>query len=68
MDNMGEMNPGEHHGGGGNGMDAGDLYNMYGVPHHASRLSPAPFPTHPHYNNRTSPEVYEFEYEEPHFT
>ena len=58
--------PSEHSGGGSTGMEAGELYSMYGVPH--PRLSPAPF--HSHYNNRTGPppQVYEFDYEEPHFT
>ena len=80
MGDMGDMN---HPGNGGNGMDPGgngmessDMYGMYGVPqqHPSSRLSPAPFPTHGHYGNNTNnsnrpgPEVYEFEYEEPHFT
>lgn len=57
-------------GGGGNLMDGNDLYGMYGVPHHTARLSPGPFgpfPTNPHYNNRQGPpDLYEFEYEEPH--
>ncbi|KAA0202362.1 hypothetical protein HAZT_HAZT007624 [Hyalella azteca] len=71
MDNMVDLNGGDHSGSGvgagGPGMESGDMY-LYGVPHHGPRLSPAPFPTHPHYNNRPGPDVYEFEYEEPHFT
>jgi len=53
------------------GVVDGSVYGLYGVPppqHAAARLSPGAYGNAQFPNARGTPQVYEFEYEEPRFT